>query len=121
MSILHDLNDYKLETQFEKDPDSIVHTFYKSNRARGLRKVVVKERWYPEEVELGAGTFGTVRLEKRFLDRQQKNVARRAVKHLNKLQLERKNIDYKKELIALTKFSRSKVGSMSNSWYFEIV
>ncbi|KAF4634226.1 hypothetical protein G7Y89_g3896 [Cudoniella acicularis] len=108
MSLLHDLDDYKLETQFGKDPDCVLHTSYKSDRARGLRKVAVEEKWIPQDVELGAGTFGTVRLEKQFLDLQQKEAAHRAVKLLNKTQMERKNIDYKKELVALTKFSRSK-------------
>jgi hypothetical protein len=63
MSLLHDLDDYKLETTFEHNPDCVIHTSYKSDRARGIRKVAVVKRWAPQKPGLGAGTFGTVRLE----------------------------------------------------------
>jgi hypothetical protein len=113
MSLLHDLNDYKLETTFEYNPNYVIHTSYKSDRARGIRKVAVVKRWAPQKPDLGAGTFGTVRLEN-LLDIQDHDgtiVTQRAVKQLYKPQMARTNIDYKKELIALSKFSRSKVGT----------
>ena len=61
---------------------------------------------------MGAGTFGIVRLEE-LVDEQGGNkngqaVQRRAVKLLQKHFMNRTQIDYKKELLALTKFSRSK-------------
>jgi hypothetical protein len=113
MSLLHDLDDYKLDTTFEHNPDCVIHTSYKSDRARGIRKVAVVRRWAPQKPDLGAGTFGTVRLEN-LLDVQDHDgtiVTQRAVKQLYKPQMARTNIDYKKELIALSKFSRSKVGT----------
>jgi len=65
MSLLHDLDDFKLETSFEKDTNFVLHTSYKADRARGIRKVAVVERWAPHGPELGVGTFGTVRLQER--------------------------------------------------------
>jgi hypothetical protein len=63
MSLLYDLDDYKLETTFEYNPDYVLHTSYKSDRARGIPKVSLVKRWAPQKLDLSAGTFGTVRLE----------------------------------------------------------
>lgn len=109
MSLINDLNDYKLETSFERDPQCIIHTSYRADRARGIRKVAVVERWIRDKKLLGAGTFGTVRLERRQSNEARTKTTCRAVKQMHKSHMARLKIDYKKELIALTKFSRSKV------------
>ncbi|KAE8441992.1 hypothetical protein EG329_004118 [Mollisiaceae sp. DMI_Dod_QoI] len=108
MSIIYDLDDYKLETSFQKDPECILHTSYKLDRARGIQKVAIVDKWVPQKPSLGAGTFGTVRLEKCFSAGDGTKPSHRAAKQLNKMHMSRMKIDYKKELIALTKFSRSK-------------
>ncbi|KAF7505532.1 hypothetical protein GJ744_000694 [Endocarpon pusillum] len=76
------------------------HIEYKTDRVRGVRKEKVEKRWYREQ-KLGRGTFGEVWLEVR---REDDDVERRAVKIIDKswsLQ-----VDYKKELLALAKFSK---------------
>jgi hypothetical protein len=105
MSLLEDLNDYRLETSFETNPYCIVHTSYKSDRARGICKVVIIEKWARQEPLLGEGSFGKVWLERK-LDGDNDT---RAVKELSKSHLARVKVDYKKELLALTKFSKPKV------------
>jgi hypothetical protein len=102
MSLLHDLNDYKLEATFLND-GCVLHKSYQSDVARGIRKVAVHERWTPQKPALGSGSFGVVRLETKA------DGGQRAVKELHKPQMQRFNVDYKKELLALTKFSRAKV------------
>lgn len=109
MSVIDDLDDYKLEASFQRDPECILHTSYKSDRARGIHGVAVVDTWVPQKPDLGSGTFGTVRLEKRLNAPDGTKHTHRAVKRLHKIQMARLKIDYKKELIALTKFSRSKV------------
>lgn len=69
-------------------------------------------KWIPQNPYLGVGTFGIVRLEELVDeddgDKKKQNRQRRAVKVLYKPFMQRTRIDYKKELLALTKFSRSK-------------
>jgi hypothetical protein len=110
MAHIYDLDDYKLETTFQgyPQPNIILHTSYRADRARGIRKVAVVDQWAHQKPELGVGTFGTVRLEKKLNNRDEGQTFR-AVKQLQKSQMARLRIDYRKELIALTKFSRSKV------------
>jgi len=111
MSLKDDLDDYKLDTTFQSDPKCVIHKFYKVHRARGFRKVEVLERWFPHGKVLGAGAFGTVRLEKRAPSDDHEGALRdlRAVKQLYKWQLDRLKVDFRKELSALIKFSRTKV------------
>jgi len=112
MSVIDDLDDYKLETTFQRDPVCVLHTSYKSDRARGIRRVAIVDKWVPQKPALGTGTFGTVRLEKFVNAPDGTKRTERAVKQLHKMQLAQLNVDYKKELIALTKFSRSKVSCL---------
>ncbi|KAL2068665.1 hypothetical protein VTL71DRAFT_15003 [Oculimacula yallundae] len=107
MSLEQDLDDFKLETTFYNHGTRVVHVSRKADRAQGVNLIVVEERWEVEQGEageLGWGSFGTVRLEKRVDDGK----CCRAVKELRKARLKSMNVDYKKELLALTKFSRSK-------------
>jgi hypothetical protein len=97
-----DLEDYKLETTFDRDSGCIVHTSWKQDRARGLGKVRIEHRWRRKE-KIGVGAFGTVYLEATD-DGQQ-----RAVKAIRKSLAKKYGIDHRRELAALTFFSRSKV------------
>jgi hypothetical protein len=106
---LHDLDDFKLETTFKNDPACVLHTSCQADRARGIRKAEVVEEWVPQKPDLGVGTFGTVRLEKKWNQHGGTISTHHAVKLCHKAQMARLNVDYKKELIALTKFSRDKV------------
>jgi len=112
MSLLQDLDDYKFETAFQQDPIRVVHTSYKADPAKGLRKVRVVDEWVPLGSELGVGSFGTVRLEQRVGKADDGKLSLRAVKQLRKSYMERLNVDFKNELLALTKFSRSKVNNI---------
>ncbi|XMA14342.1 hypothetical protein WAI453_007133 [Rhynchosporium graminicola] len=86
MSLLDDLNDYKLETSYQRDPEYTIHTSYRADRARGIGKVAVIEKWVRDQKLLGVSTFGS----------------------MHKSHIARLKVDYNKEIIALTKFSRSK-------------
>jgi hypothetical protein len=106
-TIVDDLDDYKLEVSFERDPECVLHTKFVSDRARGIRRVPVVQKWRPQKPPLGAGMFGSVRLE--TCSDSTEKPEHRAVKKLQKMHLDRLKIDFRKELIALTKFSRQKV------------
>lgn len=106
-----DLDDYKLDTEFYTRPDIVSHISYRADWANGRSRVVVKERWVPQKPPLGAGSFGVVRLERRENPDEGTQYRQRAVKQLRKFDLARMNVDFRKELEALTKFSRSKVGT----------
>lgn len=110
MSSSKDLNDYKLETKFESEPKCVIHKYYKVDRSRGFRKAEVFEKWTAQGEVLGGGTFGTVRLETRLSGDNVSDRSERAVKQMYKWQMSRLEVDFRKELLALTKFSRSKVG-----------
>lgn len=105
MSDLLDLNDWKLEASFENDPPCVIHKTTQADRANGIRSVAIVKRWVPQKPILGAGAFGTVHLEKEISG----DNGTRAVKQLYKSRMEGLGINYKKELVALTKFSRHKV------------
>lgn len=111
MSYMQDLEDYKLQAEYDARLNVILHRSYRADWARGRQKVVVEERWAPQTPALGTGSFGTVRLELRQ-DTDDETQCR-AVKQLRKADLARTRVDFRKELVALTKFSRSKVGRIS--------
>ncbi|KAH8149544.1 uncharacterized protein LAJ45_06172 [Morchella importuna] len=86
------LERYKLQTEFSPDGRSIEHTTYKSSLESGVRRVVVKTRWY-EARQLGFGGNGVV-----FLQRNDDGQYR-AVKRMYK----EKGVSFRMELKALTK------------------
>jgi hypothetical protein len=109
MSHLQDLHDYKLETEFHTQPEIVLHRSYRADWSHGRQRVVLEEKWAPQKPELGVGTFGKVRLERRQNLDGQTQYQDRAVKQLRKMDMARMKVDFRKELAALTKFSRPKV------------
>ena len=76
------------------------HIEYRTDRARGIRNEKVEKRWY-RETNIGHGAFGKVWLE---VTRDDGDVEKRAVKIIEKNCMH--GLDYKKELLALAKFSK---------------
>lgn len=106
MSPASDLLDhFKLDA--EVFPEYTLHTSYRTNRTRGLRKEKVETRWNRQR-SIGQGSFGEVWLEVKF---QGTGAAtdKRAVKIINKIQMRTLKIDYRREISALAKFSKSQV------------
>lgn len=98
-----DLDDYKLDTTWHQDPCHVIHfSFERDHRHRG-RKVKVENKWYRQK-ELGVGSCGVVHLETTE-DRRE-----RAVKSIRKTMATRLKIDYRRELAAISMFSKAKVG-----------
>jgi serine/threonine protein kinase len=72
------------------------HFEYINDRARGIRNKRVEKRWDRRSF-LGSGGFGAV-----WLEIEQNNGAKRAVKIIKKNTL----LDYRREILALAKFSK---------------
>ena len=102
MTSASDLIDhFKLDAQ--RFPDYTLQTSYTSEPARGLRKVVVRKKWYRDKA-IGHGTFGTVWLE---VDQGEGEIAaKRAVKEILKARMQEFKVDYRRELLALAKLSK---------------
>ncbi|KAI9874609.1 MAG: hypothetical protein M1830_009566 [Pleopsidium flavum] len=101
MASASDLIDhFKLDAQVY--PDRTHHTFYTSDHARGRRKVKVEKVWHKHK-KLGQGGFGAVWLE---VEHEGKIKAERAVKEIPKNNGLSCQIDYKRELLAMAKFSK---------------
>ncbi|CAI7678719.1 unnamed protein product [Penicillium pancosmium] len=79
------------------------HIELRTYRSQGRRQVQVETRWIRDKI-IGSGAFGDVWLE----SRQKEDAVRamRAVKVISKHRMQDCNIDYKKELLALAKFSK---------------
>ena len=84
--------------------ECITHIEYRACRARGIHKEKVEKRWYRERT-IGHGAFGRVWLE---VTREDGNVQERALKIIDKSRMLSLDVDYKKELLALAKFSKDK-------------
>ncbi|KAJ8058627.1 hypothetical protein OCU04_012803 [Sclerotinia nivalis] len=98
MSILGNLNDWKLQTSF--DGPHFIHTSYQADWENGRRRKEIVEEWQNEGT-LGRGGFGKVSLQGEV-----NGDGKRAVKELEKYKMRRDGVDYKKELVALIQFSR---------------
>ena len=97
------LDHYKLEAH--QVGDSVIHYSYRTDRACGLRKLKVEERW--DNVRpIGYGSFGEVWQQKRKSSNEQ-----RAVKVLRKQQMKSWGINYEREIEALAKFDKAEVSS----------
>jgi len=97
-----DLDDYKLDTTWHQDPSHVVHISFERDHRRKGRKVRVENKWYRRR-ELGVGSCSVVHLETTDDGRE------RAVKSIRKSFAERLRIDYKRELAAISTFSKAKV------------
>ena len=103
------LNHFKLDAKVFSD--YTLHTSYRANRTRGLRKEKVEDKWERQR-SIGQGSFGEVWLEVKC---QGTGAAteERAVKIINKNRMRTFNIDYRRELSALAIFSKSQVYDIS--------
>jgi hypothetical protein len=97
-----DLDDYKLDTTWGQDTRYVVHTSFERDRRHGGRKVRVENKWFRQR-ELGVGSCGTVHLE------TTEDGHERAVKRVRKSLAARLRIDYRRELAAISTFSKAKV------------
>ena len=98
MTAASDLVDhFKFDVDFY--PEYTRHVFHISDHARGWRKLRVEKKWY-RQVRLGQGGFGTVWLEKEH------DGEVRAVKEIPKKSSLQSQIDYKKELLAMSVLSK---------------
>jgi hypothetical protein len=97
------LDHFKLDA--EVSPEHTLHVTYKINRARGEREKIEKQ-WKRTEC-VGEGAFGQVWRELHC--RQDGHQEVRAVKVIEKRRMRQYNVDYKKELLALAKFSKPEV------------
>lgn len=97
-----DLEDSRLEATFPA-PGEIRHISYHSDPDIGKRMIEDEEIWHTKR-NLGEGGFGTVWLQKRVSHNGPKKPSFRAVKVLDK---SGKSANmYKKELMAMAKFSK---------------
>lgn len=78
------------------------HVEYHVDRFRRIPRQKVERKWYRERVA-GRGAFGEVWLE---VEREHGLRNQRAVKIVNKSAMRGRKIDYRKELLALAKFSK---------------
>lgn len=106
-----ELDDYEHDTIFLNDPERVVHVLPHPSSSEEYKEVKVLSTWRPGK-NLGSGSFGTVRLEEKQVHKPGDKVELRAVKVLSKKKLEDKEVDYRKELLALTKFTRPKAGTV---------
>ena len=103
MPPLSDLEHYEIETEILKDGNEVVNYEYITDARLGLRNAKVELRWY-RQANIGQGSSSDV-----WLEVQRGNPeAKRAVKAISKRRLLENNVDYKRELKALTEFSKPK-------------
>jgi hypothetical protein len=97
-----DLDDYKLDATWHENPSHVVHiSFERDHRNKG-RKVKVENKWFRQR-ELGVGSCGVVHLE------TTEDGQERALKSIRKTLAARLKIDYRRELAAISIFSKAKV------------
>jgi hypothetical protein len=96
-----DIDDYKLDTTWHQDPSHVVHTSFERDRRQRGRKAKIETKWYRKE-ELGVGSCGVVYLE------TTEDGGERAVKCIRKSMAARLKIDYRRELAAISTFSKAK-------------
>jgi hypothetical protein len=105
-SASRNFDEYRLNAVVNRDPYFVIHTLSDERLPPELQRPGSVQRWEREKV-LGKGTFGTVWLE---VLRSGKASGRevRAVKRIQK-----KSMRDKRELAAMTDFSRRKVSILS--------
>jgi len=95
---------FKIETVVSNDCTQ--HVLYISGTSAHERRVRREETWVREDI-LGQGAYGTVHLER--CDQEERKL--RAVKVVKKCLISGDELDYGRELEAVTKFSHPKVGA----------
>ena len=103
MPPLSDLDHYKIETEILGDGNEVVSYEYVTNGRLGLRNAKFEQRWY-RQANLGQGSSSDVWLE----IQKDKSESKRAVKAISKRRLLENKVDYRRELKALTEFSKPK-------------
>ncbi|RAH43214.1 kinase-like protein [Aspergillus brunneoviolaceus CBS 621.78] len=81
------------------DQNCTTHTEYERNDSHAIR--IVRRKWYRRPDPLGWGIYGKV-----WLESDEADTHLRAVKVVQKNMMERDSIDYKREILALAKFSK---------------
>jgi hypothetical protein len=97
-----DLDDYKLDATWHENHNHVIHISFERGRRHGGCKAKVENKWFRQR-ELGAGSCGVVYLETTEDGRE------RAVKSIRKTLAARLRIDYRRELAAISTFSKAKV------------
>jgi hypothetical protein len=97
------LDHFKLDAKVF--PDYTLHVTDRMDRDRGVREKI-ETKWMRIE-RVGKGAFGQVWRELRYNPGGKQDA--RAVKIIEKQQMSALNIDIKRELLALAKFSKDKV------------
>ena len=101
--LLSDFDHYKIETDILEDKYEVVSYEYITNAGLGMRNAKCERRWY-RQANIGQGSCSNV-----WLEIQRDNPeTKRAVKVISKRRLLEINVDYTKELKALTEFSKPK-------------
>lgn len=108
------VRDFELQTRFLPDCSDTIHTYHESDLASGRRLVVREEHWRRQR-EIGSGTYGNVWLE-RCIKGGRSGVKVRAVKQLPTAY---SDIDYHRELEAITRFSHPKVSPPDSETNFQ--
>jgi hypothetical protein len=98
------VRDSQLHTRFVQGLTQ--HIYHKSSASARQRRIRIEELWQ-RQGELGNGTFGQVWLERCVAGPQDGQL--RAVKAIPKDRASTANIDYKRELDAIAKFSHDRV------------
>jgi hypothetical protein len=105
MSRVSDLvQDAELQTRFH--PEYTVHIYTESGPTVRERAILREEHWKRQKF-VGGGSYGNVWLEQCV--EGQREVELRAVKEVVKSPHDSKQIDYNRELEAISKFSHRKV------------
>ena len=100
---LSDIDHYNIETEILEGENEVVSYEYVTNVGLGLRNAKFKRTWY-RQANLGQGSSSDVWLEIQKEDSESK----RAVKAISKRRLLENKVDYRRELKALTEFSKPK-------------
>lgn len=87
-------------------PDCTVNFFYREDPERGIFRQKVETRWNRIE-QLGVGGFGEVWLEQKV--EGPGALTARAVKLVNKARMKRYDVNFKREITALARFSKPQV------------
>lgn len=103
MPPLSDLDHYKIETDILGDGNEVVSYDYVTSSALGLRRVKREQRWC-RVAKIGQGSSSDVWLE----IQKGNSESKRAVKSISKRRLLENKVDYRRELKALTEFSKPK-------------